>query len=238
MLRPILGLLVLILVSALPAAAVPLKQAQLDQVATALKMSYPQIPLKQINPTPIDGLFEVVTQKDEILYFASRTGHLIVGEIWTNAGQNLTRASHARIMTEKLDLFPLDKALKIGEGPNQVIEIADPDCPFCREGSAFFSARTDVTRYVFLFPLERIHPKAAAKSRYILSAEDPEAAYEAVFSGEYDNQPLPEFTDNGLLDTHKQIVDKVGINGTPRYWINGEYISGTNLKKFEERLNR
>lgn len=238
MLRLFICLLFLVLTGPLLAGAVPLKQSPLDRVATALKMSYPQIPLKQLNPTPIEGIFEVITQKDEILYFASRTGHLFVGEIWNNAGQNLTRESHSRLMTKKLALFPLDKALKIGDGPNTVIEVADPDCPFCREGSAFFSTRDDVTRYVFLYPLERIHPQADAKSRYILSAEDPETAYEEVFSGEYDQKPLPEFKDNGLLDTHKQIVRKVGINSTPRYWINGEYISGTNLKKFEEQLNR
>ncbi len=237
MLRFFIGLLFFALICPQIAAAAPLKQSQLDSVKTALQMSYPQIPLKQLNPTPLEGIFEVITEKDEILYFASRSGHLIVGEVWNNSGLNLTRESRNRLMTDKLSMFPLDKALKIGDGPNTVIEVADPDCPFCREGSAFFSAREDVTRYIFLFPLERIHPKAADKSRYILSSEDPETAYEEVFSGDYDKKPLPEFKDNGQLAIHQQIVRKVGINSTPRYWINGEYVSGTNLKKFEEKLN-
>ncbi len=211
---------------------------QYQAVASALSMSYPNIPLQKINATPIEGIYEVITQKDEILYFAPRTGHILVGELWSSVGHNLTRESKSRLMSAKLDQFPLDRALKIGDGPNQVIEVSDPDCPFCRDGSAFFAAREDVTRYIFLYPLSRIHPQAEAKSRYILSAEDPEAAYEEVFSGEYDQQPLPEFKDNGLLDVHQQVVRKVGINSTPRYWINGSYVSGTNLKEFEKRLNR
>ena len=212
--------------------------AQLQAVAAALEMAYPSIPLKQLNPTPIEGVFEIITQKDEILYFAPRTSHILVGELWSSSGQNLTRESKNQLMTKKLALFPLDKALKIGDGPNQVVEVSDPDCPFCRDGSAFFSARADVTRYIFLFPLDRLHPQADGKARYILSAEDPEAAYEEVFSGAFDKQPLPEFQDNGQLDSHRQIVNSVGIHSTPRYWINGNFVSGSNLKEFEKLLDK
>ncbi len=231
---------IFVLLWPLVAGAAPLKQQQQEQqaIATALSMSFPSIPAKQISPTPVDGIYEIITKKDEILYFVPRTGHLIVGEIWSNAGRNLTRDSKIKMLSAKLDQFPLDKALKIGDGPNQVIEVSDPDCPFCREGSAFFSTRDDVTRYVFLYPLKRIHPQAEAKSRYILSAEDPISAYEEVFSGAYDKEPLPEFKDNGKLDIHQQAADAVGIKSTPQYWINGEYVSGSNLKEFEKRLNR
>ncbi len=220
------------------AAADSDQQAQLQAVTSSLEMAFPNIPLKQLAPTPIDGVYEIVTQKGEILYFAPRSGHILVGEIWSSHGQNLTRESHNRLMTAKLALFPLDQALKIGNGPNQVIEVSDPDCPFCRDGSEFFAARDDVTRYIFLFPLDRLHPQADAKSRYILSAEDQEAAYEEVFSGTYDKQPLPEFKDNGQLAIHRQIVSKVGINSTPRYWINGKFVSGSNPKEFEKLLDK
>lgn len=238
MTRFVFYLLMLILCSPLPACAVTAQSEDLKSVANALTMSFPNIPLKQVNKTPIDGVYEIVTEKEEILYFAPQSGHILAGELWNNQGQNLTRESKARMMTDKLALLPLEKALKIGDGPNQVVEVSDPDCPFCRDGSAFFSARDDVTRYVFLYPLDRIHPQAEAKSGYILSAEDQETAYEDVFSGEYDNQPLPEFEDNGLLEIHRQIARSIGINSTPRYWINGKYISGTNLKEFEKLLDQ
>jgi thiol:disulfide interchange protein DsbC len=211
---------------------------QLKAVATALALAFPNIPLKQLSATPIEGIYEIIAQNDEILYFAPGSGHIFVGEIWNTSGQNLTRESKNRLMTAKLALLPLDIALKIGNGPNQVVEVSDPDCPFCRDGSAFFSGRADVTRYIFLFPLDKIHPQAEAKARYILSAEDPEAAYEEVFSGAYDKQPLPEFKDNGRLDSHREIAQKIGINSTPRYWINGSFVSGSNFKEFEKMLNK
>lgn len=230
---------VLLLFALLPMSAISAQETKgLEAVANSLGMYYPNLPVKQISATPVDGIYEIVTQKNEYLYFAPRSGHIFAGELWDSGGQNLTRASKARDMTDKLAMLPLDKAIKIGDGPNQVVEVSDPDCPFCRDGSEFFSSREDVTRYVFLFPLDRIHPQAEAKSRYILSAEDQESAYEDVYSGEYDNKPLPAFQDNGLLDLHRQVASEMGINSTPRFWINGKYVSGTNLKEFEKLLDK
>ena len=231
-------LLSLLLCLPITACAASVPQDDLSSVCKALNMSFPRIPVEQVNTTPVTGIYEIVTENGEILYFAPSSGHILTGELWNSLGQNLTRESKARMMTEKLALLPLDKAIKIGDGPNQVVEISDPYCPFCRDGSAFFSAREDVTRYIFLFPLDRLHPQAEAKSRFILSAEDQEMVYEDVFSGEYDNKPLPDFEDNGLLETHRQIARSIGINSTPRYWINGKYVSGTKLQEFEKLLEQ
>jgi len=238
MVRLIFSLLILILCSPLLVSAAPVPSEDLKSVANALSMSFPNIPLKQVNATPVEGLYEIITQKEEVLYFVPRSSHILAGELWDNKGHNLTREGKAQRMTDKLEQLPLDKAIKIGDGPNQVVEVSDPDCPFCRDGSAFFSAREDVTRYVFLYPLDRIHPQAEAKSSFILSAEDQETAYEDVFSGEYDDKSLPDFKDNGLLAIHRQAARQIGINSTPRYWINGKYISGTNLKEFEKLLDQ
>jgi len=238
MARLTLSLLTLILYSPLLACAATGQSDELKSVANALNMSFPTVDMQQVDTTPVEGIYEIVTNKGEILYFAPRSGHILTGEMWSNRGQNLTRESKARMMTDKLALLPLDKAIKIGDGPNQVVEISDPDCPFCRDGSAFFSARDDVTRYIFLYPLDRLHPQAEAKSKFILSAKDQEIAYEDVFCGDYDKQPLPKFEDNGLLDIHRLAARNIGINSTPQYWINGKYISGTNLKKFADMLDQ
>ena len=107
-------------------------QEELKSVVNSLRMSFPNIPVKQISTTPVEGLYEVVAENDDILYFAPLSGYLLVGEMWNNSGQNLTRASKARLMTEKLSMFPLDKAIKIGDGPNQAarrVEYLQPDVP-------------------------------------------------------------------------------------------------------------
>ncbi|MDX2481315.1 MAG: DsbC family protein [Desulfuromusa sp.] len=214
------------------------QQGQENSVSAALSSYYPQIKYQQIHPTPVDGVYEVVVENGEILYFVPVSGHMFFGELWTADAHNLTRESKNKLLSSKLKLFPLDQAIKIGDGPNQVIEVTDPDCPFCRQSSDFFAGRDDVTRYVFLFPLDQLHPKAAAKARYILTAEDPELAYEEVFSGKFDSQPIPEVIDNGMLDLHRKVASEIGINGTPRFWINGQHIAGFNPQQFEKLLNK
>lgn len=205
-------------------------------VEASLRMNYPNIQPQRLATTPIEGLYEVLLPNGEIIYFNPKSGNLVVGEIWTSDARNLTKERKAELMTAKVEMFPLEKAIKIGDGPNVVIEVADPDCPFCREGSAFFSERDDVTRYIFLFPLERIHPNATQKARYILSAEDPILAYEEAMGGRFDTEPVPEFKDNGLLDDHLAIAKAVGLTGTPKYWINGQFVSGNNLQAIEKLL--
>ncbi len=233
--RLILSLFLLLSVLSICACAVPPQTPQID-IESALAAHYPQIKYQEINPTPLSGIHEVVVENSEIIYFVPESGHMFFGELWTSDRQNLTRISKSKRMSSKVNEFPLDLAIVIGEGPHQVIEVTDPDCPFCRQSSDFFAGRDDITRYVFLFPLDRLHPHAEAKARYILCAEDQELAYEEVFSGKYDNQPVPAVKDNGLLSKHREIARKTGITGTPQFWINGQHISGFNPQQFEKLL--
>lgn len=235
--RYILSLLLLLSFLSMSACAVQQQELSND-VSASLSTHYPQVKYQQINPTPVAGIYEIVVENGEIIYFAPASGHMFFGELWTADARNLTQDSKNKRMTSMLKVFPLALAVKIGDGPNQVIEVTDPDCPFCRHGSDFFAGRDDVTRYVFLFPLDKLHPQAAAKARYILAAEDQELAYEEVFSGKYDSQPVPDVNDNGLLDQHRKIAHKIGITGTPQFWINGQHVSGFNPQQFEKLLNK
>ncbi len=230
-------LLVLLISLSLSGCAVPPQGEQTD-IATALIDHYPQIKYQQINSTPVAGIYEVIVEGGELVYFDPVSGNMFFGELWTDDLRNLTQESKDRFMATKLATLPLDQAIKIGDGPNQVVEITDPDCPYCRKSSAFFAGRDDVTRYVFLFPLDNIHPQAAAKSRYILAAKDPGLAYEEVFSGQFDAQPVPAVADNTRLDLHRQAAKKLGIHGTPQFWINGHHVAGFNPQQFELLLGQ
>ena len=209
-----------------------------SEVSKSLSQHYPQLKYQQIAPTLVAGIYEVIVEGGEIVYFDPISGNMFFGELWTPDVHNLTQESKDRFMAEKLKTLPLDQAIKIGAGPNQVIEITDPDCPYCRKSSAFFAGRDDVTRYVFLFPLDNIHPQAAAKARYILTAKDPALAYEEVFSGKFDAQPVPAVADNTQLDLHRQAAKKIGVHGTPQFWINGHHVAGFNPQQFATLLGQ
>jgi len=207
-----------------------------DEARSILQNTYPSFSFETVAPTPIDDLCEVVSEKNTI-YFAPKTGHLIFGEIWSKDGRNITAEEQEKRITQSLDALPLSKAVKIGSGFNTVIEITDPDCPYCRKGSEFFAGRSDVTRYIFFMPLDQMHPGAARKAEFILAAKDQAKAYEQVMSGAFDFSPLPEFTPAGLLDEHRKIAAGLRISSTPRYWINGQPVSGFHPAQIEDILS-
>jgi thiol:disulfide interchange protein DsbC len=205
-----------------------------NDVARRLRTLYPNYSVNAIEPSPIPGVWTVLSPEN-VIYFAPAAGHLLVGDLWTPQGENLTQDLRDRIVRAKLAALPLDKAVKIGTGKNIVVEVTDPDCPFCRRGAEFFAARQDVTRYIFFLPLP-MHPHAEAKASFILAAANPADAYHAVMSGQYDAEPVPAVSDRSRLNEHKTIVSQLGVKGTPSYWVNGAFVSGANTSQIQQRL--
>jgi len=120
-----------------------------------------------------------------------------------------------------------------------VIEIVDPDCPYCRKMHDYFSKRTDVTRYVFLMPLPQLHPAAKAHVDYILSSPNQIQAYDEVESGKYDNSPAPTIPLNAaLISKQAALAAASGISGTPAFYINGFFVNGANVPSIEQHLTK
>lgn len=230
------GLLLLLITAGALEAATP---------EEAFKKHFPQIPLESITPTAVDGLYEIVAN-GIVAYYAPGPGYLIRGEIITREGKNLTlerarvaEEQHAQVVAKRLKEIPLDKALTIGSGPHQVIEITDPDCGFCRKASAFLAKRGDLTRHVIFFPLA-MHPNAEAKVRYIFCAADRPAAYEEAMTGKLDPMAFKACEDpsvGALIETHKEIAARTGIRGTPLFLIDGQIVNGADIPRMEMILD-
>ena len=201
-----------------------------------LKKSFPNLRVDSVTESPVKGLFEIVAG-DQVFYF-SPDGYLMFGELWSKDGKNLTAERRNKILAERLKSIPLDMALKIGAGPHQVIEFTDPDCPYCRKVDELLSKRTDITRYVFFFPLRQIHPEAAKKAQYILSQKDSEKAFREVVSGAMDGKPLPESAHmNAMLEEMEQVAKSVGVRGTPALWIDGTAVNGADIPRISALLD-
>lgn len=208
------------------------------------RKNFPNIRLDSITPTAVTGLYEIVSD-GRVAYYAPGPEYLILGSLITKERRNLTeeRAREieeraGEIMAQKLKEIPLEQALKIGSGPHTVIEITDPDCTYCRQASAFLSARDDLTRHVFFFPLS-IHPNAEAKIRYIFCATDRALAYEEAMAGKLDDMKFKPCEDNAvaaLVQAHKEIGARIGVTGTPLFLIDGQVISGADIPQMEKIL--
>jgi thiol:disulfide interchange protein DsbC len=196
----------------------------------SFRKNFPDIRADSIRPASIKGLYEIVSG-GQVFYYAPGPEYVIYGAIITKDRRNLTQERVLGILTGNLKTAPLEKALKIGSGPHTVIEFTDPDCSYCRQASAFLSARNDVTRYIFFFPLS-IHQNAGAKIRYIFCANDRKLAYEEAMTGKLDNMKFPLCEDTAAIElakTHTEIGVRVGVNSTPLFLVNGQVVEGADI---------
>ena len=203
----------------------------------SFRKSFPNLRADSIRPAGVNGLYEVVSG-NQVLYYAPGPEYLIYGPMITREGRNLTEERVLEIMERGLKGVPLEKALRIGAGPHQIIEITDPDCTFCRKASSFLSGRNDVTRHVFFFPLS-IHPNAEAKVRQIFCAEDRAKVYEETMAGKLDDMkftPCKTAAVEELLKAHKEIVARIGVTGTPLFLIDGQVVFGADIPRMEKLL--
>jgi len=201
----------------------------------SLKKDFPHLKYDGFQPTAVKGLYEV-TAGTQIFYYAPESGILMAGEMMSREGRNLTHDRKAEIIGRRLKEVPLDKALKMGNGKNIVIEFSDPDCGYCRKSSEFLSARTDITRYVFFFPLS---PRSEKKIRYILCAADREKAYKDAYAGKLDEEKFDACENAAveeILKDHREAAMRVGIEGTPFFSVNGQAVAGADLPLIEKLL--
>ncbi len=203
----------------------------------SLKQNFPNLKYDSLQPSPIKGLYEV-TVGMQVFYYSPEAELLMVGDISliNKEGRNLTQEKGLEIITRKVKDIPLDKALKIGDGKNVVIEFSDPDCGYCRKAFDFFSKKTNVTHYVFFFPLSA---KSEVKIRHILCSSDRVKAYKDAYSGKLDDEKLSVCNDakvEELLKDQRAAGARLGIEGTPFFVVNGKVVPGADLPLLDQLL--
>lgn len=210
-----------------------------DEIKKEFGYVFPNVPIDSFRESQIPGLYEIVAGT-QVIYFSPK-GYLVFGEIFTKDGVNITAERRAEVTSKKMKSIPADKAIVVGDGDKKVIEFSDPDCPFCRRAFRYFESRADVKRYVYLFPLKKLHPDAEKKAKYILCSDDPAQAYRDVFSGKMDGKELeiPKECDSVAqrrLDEIQMIGQNLGLTGTPVFYINGKLVRGANIPELEKVL--
>ncbi|SNB45420.1 DsbC family protein [Geobacter sp. DSM 9736] len=226
------GGLVLIVVTT---AGISIANDNFQTERDALLKTFPNLRVDRVSESPVKGLYEIVAG-NQVFYF-SPDGYLMFGELWSREGKNLTAEVREQVLAEKVKSIPLDKALRIGSGPHRVIEFTDPDCRYCRKVDEFLSKRTDVSRYIFFFPLRKLHPDSEKKSRYILSHKEKEHAFREVFSGSLDGKTIPQGEGaGGQLEEMESIARSIGVQGTPAIWIDGNSVNGADIPRIAALL--
>lgn len=203
----------------------------------SLKNAFPGLKADSFYASEIPGIYEVISGQN-VLYYVPEKEFIVVGEIFTKDGRNLTQDRKQSLMAGKLSDLPLDKAVKIGSGKTVVVEFTDPDCPYCRKASEKLKGRSDITRYIFLTPIA--HPNALPKVHYILNADDKTKAYEEMMGGAPAPRAAADYPEKikELATEHMNWGRKVGISGTPTFFIHGQAVVGADMDKINALVKK
>lgn len=209
------------------------------QEAQEVVKSQLQMVLQKMNTTmheykDIGDLYEVVVSfKDRpqknILYVTKNMKYVFVGAVYdTTTLKNITSEKYQEINKVDISKIPLSDAITIkkGDGSKKLIMVSDPDCPFCKEAFKWLLGQDNFTLYVFLSPIEALHPQAKDKSVQILCSKDPVKAFKDVEEGK---QLKEKQCEAGLkaLAKHALVSEVLQVTGTPTFVLgNGQKVDG------------
>lgn len=217
-------------------------QAADSDIKKSIESSFPGTKITSISKSPINGVFEVVTQSPQgplVIYADSMGQHLLIGDLLNVASKrNLTSERMEKLTAIKWESLPLKNAIKVvkGDGSRKLAVFSDPDCPYCRKAEVEFAKLNNVTIYTFAYPLA-MHPDAGRKSKLVWCSKDRAQAWldlmlkNVVPSGKADcDNPLEENLALGA---------KLRIDGTPALiFENGKRIPGyVDAKRLETMLD-
>lgn len=213
----------------------PLKESA---VLATLKQKYPSTNFKSISSTRLPGVYEVVMGKN-IAYVEETGRYFIFGHMFDMQTQtDLTEEKLTSVQSQKIDFnrLPFQDAVKIvrGDGSRRIAIFSDPDCPYCKQLENNIAQLTNVTIYLFIFPIEQLHPQAKDKSIGVWCSADRAKAWDALMRR---NETSPGQCDNPI-ERNIALAESLGINGTPTIILHdGSVIPGApSLAKLEQML--
>jgi thiol:disulfide interchange protein DsbC len=212
---------------ALQVSAVPSNSEVAKTVKQNLESRFPQAKVLEVQPTAIQGLYEVFMGTD-IVYSDASGNYVLMGPLVdAQTHKNLTEVRLDERSKVDFSTLPLGRAIKIvkGNGSRQFAVFSDPDCPYCQQLEKNLLSVTDVTMYVFLYPIASLHPQAATKAHAIWCAPDRAEAWSQWMH----EKKLPaEATCGGdPIDELQKLADTLHINSTPTmFFANGRRVRG------------
>lgn len=226
-------LILLTLLAGAPAFAEGVTDRATDRVREGIKRyTGGQVTVDRVSPTPIAGLFEVVSGLD--VFYADATGRyaLVDGRLVdTEQKRDLTQSTLETLSRIDFKSLPLNLAIKTvtGTGKRQLAIFEDPTCPACQSLHGALGQLKDVTLYTFAYPI--ISEKAIPAAIATLCA--PAATRAAKWNGYMQGAPLPETLDakcdraQADLQTILALGERYGIRNTPTLFLgNGKRIMG------------
>jgi len=171
-------------------------------------------PIDTVNPSPIAGLYEIVSQR-HIFYSDASGKHLIMNGhiVDTTHRRDLTAERLQALNKIDWSILPLDKAIVSGDPKGVPVAVfTDPDCPFCRRLEQELVKVKGVKVYTFLYPLTQLHKQSRLHAESIWCAKD---RHRAMLDIMLHKKELAKGKCATPIDQIHALGTKLKINGTP-----------------------
>jgi len=174
-----------------------------------------ELPVQAVKPAPMPGWYEVFSG-NRLFYVDEKVDHVLVGSIIdAKTKRNLTEERIRDLLRVNVADLPYEDAIKIvkGDGKRKLVTFEDPDCPYCRRVEADIAKLDNYTLYVFLYPIEQLHPSAPDKSRRVWCAKDPAKAWLDLMLRNQD--PKGKGDCKNPISRNIGLAAQLNIQGTP-----------------------
>ena len=193
--------------------------------------------IDEVSKTPMNGLYEVRVDSD-IFYTDAEGNFLIQGNlIDTKAKRNLTEERVDKLSAIDFDSLPTKDAFVIvrGNGKRKMAVFEDPNCGYCKRFERDLQKVTDVTIYMYLYPI--LSADSTEKSKNIWCAKDKGKAWSDHM---VNDAPVAKAAscDTSVLDRNIAFGRKHKITGTPTlFFVDGSRVPGAiNAQQVEKQL--
>lgn len=183
-----------------------------NEIRQSLQSKFPGVgKIEHIVKTPYAGLYEVVIG-DQLLYTDEHGEYIFDGTvIEAKSRRDLSEERRRVLFAIDFDKLPLELAVKEvkGNGKRKLAIFTDPNCPYCKRLEKELSGISDVTLYMFMYP---IFPGSAEIVRNVLCSKDPVKAW--------NNWMLKDISPAKAVcktqtDKVMALGQKLHVNGTP-----------------------
>jgi thiol:disulfide interchange protein DsbC len=198
----------------------------------------PTLPkIEEVSKTPMNGLYEVRVQGNDIFYTDAEGGFLIQGSlIDTKAQRNLTEERMDKLNAIAFDALPTKDAFTIvrGNGKRKIAVFEDPNCGYCKRFERDLQQVNDVTIHMFLYPI--LSADSTEKSKNVWCAKDKAKAWLDLMVR--DQNPPSANCDASALNRNIEFGKKHRITGTPTIvFADGSRVPGAiNAQQLEKYL--
>ncbi len=207
-----------------------------NEIRQSLQSKFPGVgKIEHIVKTPYAGLYEVVIG-DQLLYTDEHGEYIFDGTvIEAKSRRDLSEERRRVLFAIDFDKLPLELAVKEvkGNGKRKLAIFTDPNCPYCKRLEKELSGVSDVTLYMFMYP---IFPGSAEIVRNVLCSKDPVRAWNDWMLK--DISPAKAVCKT-QTDKVMALGQKLHVNGTPNLIFgNGIQAPGyLPAKELEKNLN-